>query len=279
MQTGDKQDVVLNLETYEITLLSSWGVNGLYGKYVWSHDNSQLGYISLGGGSNSYYLNYYHLESKTIKQYLLSDEAFIAFLWGWSFDDRYFALQMITNGQSDLYIFDNLTESLVQMTNTPDVELDASWSPNSYELLIGSNSDPNVFNNTTYPYESETLFIMNIDKKQEVLLESLDVTTFAWHPSATKIAYSYNLGTLCFLTIASKETNCPEFEEFPVEDYSFSFSTLPVWSQDGEWLLLAIEKVECGMIYALNPETGEVLRPKTRENCLSGGGVYYWIGQ
>lgn len=271
--------MVLDIESGKITYVSDLGLEGT--GFIWSNNSSTLAFISEGEDGLPY-LNYYDWNTKEItKQYSLPDVDSVFIGAGWSADDRYMALKMVVDGQSDVYVFDHETQEMTQLTNTPDVELFVRWSPIAHELLIGSNSDPDVYRNTVYPYTSDALFIVNLDKEITPLLKLEDdlITMIGWRPGGEQVVYAQWEEGLCFITLASQDITCPDFEGLSKNEFNFPVSNDDFgWSSDGQWLTTIVSPSEGGLwlsVYAVNVETGEAILGTPKEISAQS---FYWIG-
>ena len=59
---------------------------------------------------------------------------------GWSADGSQIAFLAAPDGQFDLYVLDATSRAVQRLTNTPEVEIAALWSPVDATLLVGTTS-------------------------------------------------------------------------------------------------------------------------------------------
>lgn len=193
---------------------------------------------------------------------VFNESAAIFSLAGWSPDSQKFAFITKLNGQIDLYTLDVRSAKVEQLTNSPEIEVLASWSPVENHLLVGITSSTDEAILYVPPGQAEELHL--IDESGQRLPfpgESFrGVSTVAWSPHGQKIAYSI-WGKLCILEIDSLSSSCPLELRLPSEVYSTAFATPATWSADSQWLAFRTsnrDEVACHVLYVYEIAVGRL---------------------
>jgi dipeptidyl aminopeptidase/acylaminoacyl peptidase len=162
------------------------------------------------------------------------------------------------------------------MTNTPDIETRATWSPTEDQLLFGSI--PNTEHALElWPYEANALYLTEGSEANLTELgNSYHILSATWSPNGEKIAYS-NDGQMCIFNLETESDSCPLEDIPPYNSYFAASGDYPSWSADGNWLAFRAtgHKEElCYRVYILELSTNTVV-PADRENCRAG--PLYWL--
>jgi Tol biopolymer transport system component len=242
----------------------------------WSPDGKSILY-GLSGENGGILLILYHVETQVneIITQVNRDLDTPFFLVGWSPDSRKIAFVSQINGQFDLYTFDVESLAQIQLTNSPDVEVIASWSPIHNQLLFGTTTDRVVFDG--HPNQVANLQLVDESGENLRLLGEFEkLRTAAWSSDGNKIAYSDD-GTLCILQLTSNSTVCPLEGSTFANEYRIAFYSPATWSADDNWLAFyAYLKAgnPCSRLYTLNLNTNELTQVDTG-SCLRG--PVYWF--
>lgn len=270
--------VIADLATGELTPLNF--MEGAFDAF-WSPDGRYIVYASSkqeGETQLIVQINKYDMETsqnQTLMEIPVGN-ADPVLLTGWSPDGKNIAFAAEVNGQFDIYRLDVETQTLRQLTNTPEKEVFVSWSPTDNRLLFGTDSDPWAF--SSWPYNAEKLYLIDESgEKLQSLGEFVNLTSMTWSPDGTQIAYS-NEARLCLLTIATEKILCPLNEILPASEYGSAYYYPPAWSADGKWLAFEVNKLAenypCPYIYLLEVATNSVSDTGIR-TCLSTR--IYWL--
>lgn len=192
---------------------------------------------------------------------VFNESEVIFVLAGWSPDSRQFAFITKLNGQIDLYTLNTVTKQIQQLTNTPEIEVEALWSPVENHILYGRAETSDELFLYIPPWGAQTLHL--IDEFGQSLLftdDFGDVTTISWSSNGQKLAVS-SMGKLCILEVVGLSKNCPLEHVLPNEVYSTAFTTTAIWSADSQWLAFRTSKrdqVACHILYVYEIATEQL---------------------
>jgi Tol biopolymer transport system component len=197
---------------------------------------------------------------------LLTETSNILTLAGWSPDSQRIAFistindqdaqvenDLYTFGQFDLSILDIESLALQQITNSPDIELLAAWSPTDELLLLGATPINDSWPNREFilefsPWVANNLYL--IDTSGTTLANLSGSTSVAWSADGKKIAYAGK--PLCVLELETLSSNCLPANNFTIRD----IGEFPSWSADNRWLAVRVQdpekNIQCYTIYILD---------------------------
>ena len=135
-------------------------------------------------------------------------------------------LTPVTQGTrwSDIFVMDNNGENIINLTQTPEIEAHASWSPDGKQI---------VFDRSTGEDDS-AIFVMEADGQnpQRLTLEPGINLAPSWSPDGNRIAFlSYRNGALRIYTMDTNGQNVQQ-----VTQHGREFDGPPVWSPNGRWI-------------------------------------------
>jgi hypothetical protein len=271
--SGQEQFAIANLETGDVLPLQ---LTGNPSRLYWSPDGRYLLYV-IGSQPGRIQMMIYEVQeqrNQVVAEILVQDNSTFL-LAGWASDSDTIAFIAQMNEQYDLYTLRVSNPVVTPLTNTPEAEVWAIWSPTNEQLFFGTYPDPSMLDST--PYIADSVYLINgFQDNPPSLVESGAVTTRpVWSPDGTQIAYS-NDGELCILALETLVKTCPLQATFPIEQYSIAFQSPPAWSADGDWLAFAVQvrdEVTCPKLHLFNM-TANTLIPIDSDNCI--GGPYYW---
>jgi hypothetical protein len=270
--TEPKRLFIADLRTGELSYLNLLRETS---EVFWSPDGRSVLY-GIAGENSSIQLVFYYPETQEneVVTQITRDPNTPFFLVGWSPDSRKIAFVSQINGQFDLYTFDVESLAQTQLTNSPDVEVIASWSPIHNQLLFGTTTDSVVFDG--HPNRVANLQLVDESEENLRLLGEFEkLRTAAWSSDGNKIAYSDD-GTLCILQLTSNATVCPLEESTLAHEYRIAFYAPATWSADDNWLAFYAypEAGEpCSRFYVLNTNSNELTGVDTG-SCRQG--PVYW---
>ena len=90
------------------------------------------------------------------------------------------------DGQWDIYTVDEDGKNLFRVTNTPDAELNPTWSPDGSRLAFSSLRD----GGREYFGGEVTIHVVNADGRGLKVVATESVLRWSWSPDSTMIAYS-----------------------------------------------------------------------------------------
>jgi Tol biopolymer transport system component len=238
-----------------------WSPDGHYLLYTdWQEGDDQLILYNVASADNTPIAN-------------VSDIYYTA---GWSADGGQIAFVANADGRYDLYVLDVNSWAVQRLTNTPEVEIAAVWSPVDRTLLVGSTPyDENVMREG-YLTNVTTLHLIDSDGRSCLLgnFEDVHSGTLAWATDGQRIAYA-DKDTLNILELVTNDTICPKGDARPLG--SFLMEEQPAWSPDDQWLAFRATGFKdnlCFGVYALELATGEV---STVEEGSCTTGSLYWV--
>ena len=178
---------------------------------------------------------------------------------GWSADSQKFAFITKLNGQIDIYTIDITNSQIQQLTDTPEIEIWAVWSPVKNELLYGEI----LTSDEVYPAMMHTLHADALNLITESgepvpfpTIESDRIFRPDWSADGKRLAFSVD-GRLCILEIET-ELICP-MEAIPAA--ANLVVGPPVWSADGAWLAFRAQErneLSCNKLYVFEVRTKEM---------------------
>lgn len=263
-----------NLETGEITLLQ---LLKRPTRIFWTIDSHSFLY-TLGVGEESLQLVSYNIttqENVVLTQFQkTANETWLTS--GLSYDGRLFAFIIETNGQYDVYTLDLETLLLRQVTNTPEVEVEAIWSPVERQLLVRVNQQGERWAFNHPPYISQTLLVIDETGQNVIPLgDDFEATRATWSSDGQEIAY-VDRETLCFMGIVAQEERCPLQGTIFNEQYTNTGTAPLAWSLNNRWVAfygIPKEGYPCPQLFFLDMLTETVVES---EEPTCGARVIYW---
>ena len=144
---------------------------------------------------------------------------------------------------SDIFVMDNNGENIINLTQTPEMEMYASWSPDGGQI---------VFDREVGEDES-AIFIMEADGQnpQRLTFEPGRNSAPSWSPDGNKIAFlSYRNSASRIYTMDTNGQNVQQIAHNQRE-----FDGPPVWSPDGRWLAVMSGDNQGGWgLYVTDPQ-------------------------
>ena len=125
---------------------------------------------------------------------------------------------------SDIFVMDNNGENIINLTQTPEMEMSASWSPDGGQI---------VFDREVGEDES-AIFIMEADGQNPQRLTFEPGRNFepSWSPDGNKIAFLSDRNSAS--RIHTMDTDGQNVQQ--IAHNQPKFDGPPVWSPDGRWL-------------------------------------------
>lgn len=198
----------------------------------WSPDGKYLLYLAYWQGSAKITL----LDIEKKQNQIVTDKLNIYNSGNWSPDGSKFSMVLQVNEQYDIYTFDIHTFALEQVTNTPEVELTALWSPIKNELLVSSvpSGTPAIYHFPT----AWDIYLLDIETKMITPLFPrtyfpLSPKPIIWSPDGSAINYVKN-NELCVLTIETQSSKC--LTTIP-ESLIVTDQPTTAWSSDNKFLI------------------------------------------
>ena len=273
-----------NLTTGQITplnLLSQppevyWSPNGrylLYGVHV-----EELA-TNASYGDSRYQFQIAVYDFQTGENIVLTETMNILILAGWSFDSQQIAFVSATNGQIknglysygqfDLYTFNINSLTIFPLTNTPDIEIFAKWSPIQNLLFFGAMPIGETWPNDSYgleffPWIASHLYLTD-GTNSEAVVSLEDIHSPVWSLDGQQIVYR-RLGSSCFLDVEQVVFDCLPDQSLPMLIGNYE----PSWSSDGRWIAMRVNDPEatqqCGVVYIFDRMTN-IAMPIDRNDC------------
>ena len=125
---------------------------------------------------------------------------------------------------SDIFVMDNNGENIINLTQTPEMEVWASWSPDGEQIVFDREVGE----------DEGAIFIMEADGQnpQRPTFEPGRNYAPSWSPDGNKIAFlSYRNGATRIYTMDTNGQNVQQ-----VTHHGHQFDGPPAWSPDGRWL-------------------------------------------
>ena len=233
-QTGSlPQLVIANVATGQESLINFLEKPS---SIFWSPDGRYLLY-SIAGPDHKVQIVLYDLEKEEniVITEVARERAGLFYLAGWSYDGQKIAFVSENNNQFDLYSLEVNNLTLQQLTNTPEIETIATWSPTEDQLMFGSI--PNTEHALElWPYEANALYLVEGSGSNLTSLgNSYHILSATWSPNGEEIAYSNN-GQICIFNLKTELDSCPLEDIPPYNTYFAASGDYPSWSADGNWL-------------------------------------------
>ena len=161
----------------------------------------------------------------------------------WHPDGQRILFVTLTTQWSDLFVMDNNGENIINLTQTPELEGNASWSPDGGQI---------VFDREVGEDES-AIFVMDADGQnpQRLTFDPGINLAPSWSPDGNKIAFlSYRNGALRTYTMDTNGQNVQQ-----ITHHGREFDGPPVWSPDGRWIaFMSGDDQEDWGLYVTDPQ-------------------------
>ncbi len=217
---------------------------------AWSPKRNQIGYIDA--------LVTIHLPQNPLQIYMmdLTKESVTALTSGgdkeriplaWHPDGQkilFVTLSLVGPGPewSDIFVMDNNGENIINLTQTPEMEVWASWSPDGEQIVFDREVGE----------DEGAIFIMEADGQNPQRLTFEPGRNYApsWSPDGNKIAFlSYRNGATRIYTMDTNGQNVQQ-----VTHHGRQFDGPPAWSPDGRWLAFVSADDEGWGLYITDPQ-------------------------
>lgn len=286
------QIVVADITTGQITPLN---LLSLPNEVYWSPDGKYLLYkvpveeiaVNASYRDSRYQFQIALYRFETQENILLTETMNVLLLAGWSFDSEQIAFVASTNGQTqsnlysygqfDLYTLNVNSSTITPLTDTPDIEVFANWSPTKNLLFWGAMAIAETWPNDSYgleflPWVANQSFVTNASNSETITsLEGVHSPT--WALDGERIVYS-QFGALCFLDVEKMIADCLPKDSIPMLVGGYE----PSWSLDGRWIAMRVNNPElnrqCGIVYILDLITNVATPIDRQGDCLYG--PVYW---
>ena len=143
---------------------------------------------------------------------------------------------------TDIFVMDNNGENIINLTQTPEIEMYASWSPDGGQIVFDREVGEN----------DSAIFIMEADGQNPQQLTFEPGLNFApsWSPDGNKIAFlSDRNGAHRIYTMDTNGQNVQQ-----VTHHGREFDGPPAWSPDGRWLAFVSGDDEGWGLYITDPQ-------------------------
>ncbi len=152
-------------------------------------------------------------------------------------------LTPVTQGTqwSDIFVMDNNGENIINLTQTPEMEMSAGWSPDGEQIVFDRLGE-----------DESAIFIMEANGQNPQRLTFEPVLNYApsWSPDGNKIAFLSNRnGTDRIYTMDTNGQNVQQLAPNQRE-----FDGPPVWSPDGRWLAFVSRDDQGLGFYVTDPQ-------------------------
>jgi TolB protein len=217
---------------------------------AWSPKRNQIGYIDL--------VVTIHLPQNPLQIYMMDltkasvtaltsggDEERIPLAWHPDGQKILFVtLSLVGPGPewSDIFVMDNNGENIINLTQTPEMEVWASWSPDGGQIVFDREVGE----------DEGAIFIMEADGQNPQRLTFEPGRNYApsWSPDGNKIAFlSYRNGATRIYTMDTNGQNVQQ-----VTHHGREFDGPPAWSPDGRWLAFVSGDDEGWGLYITDPQ-------------------------
>ena len=217
----------------------------------WSPKRNQIGYIDV--------IATRHVPRNPLQIYMMDlvkesvtaltsgdDEESIPLAWHPDGQKILFVTQHLFDQEilgSDIFVMDNDGENIINLTQSPEMEISASWSPDGGQI---------VFDREVGEDES-AIFIMEADGQnpQRLTFEPGRNSAPSWSPDGDKIAFlSYRNRESRIYTM---DTNGQNLQQIAYNQREFDGP--PIWSPDGKWLAVMSGDNQGGWgLYVTDPQ-------------------------
>ena len=217
---------------------------------AWSPKRDQIGYIDLVATKHSplHPLQIYMMDlTKASVTALTSggDEEKIPLAWHPDGQKILFVTLSLIGQETlwtDIFVMDNNGENIINLTQTPEIEMYASWSPDGGQIVFDREVGEN----------DSAIFIMEADGQNPQQLTFEPGLNFApsWSPDGNKIAFlSDRNGAHRIYTMDTNGQNVQQ-----VTHHGREFDGPPAWSPDGRWLAFVSGDDEGWGLYITDPQ-------------------------
>lgn len=231
-------------------------------RYIfWSPDGKHLLYVE-DGANNDIKLMLYEFETanSTMLVTIPRRNTNVKFrIANWSPDSLKIAYVAEIEEQFDLFTIDIETMAIQQLTDDPEAEVYVAWSPIENKILVATSS--NNFNEQTFPYRAQRLYLLDESGTRQFLAEFEELNQVSWSPDGLQMA-TVNSGQICLLTLETLRQTCPLEDVLPADEFGAAFSFPPAWSPDSQWLAFqAVRRggLPCITFYIFNLFTNELV--------------------
>ena len=217
---------------------------------AWSPKRNQIGYIKIVTTSHPppnplqiYMMNL--AEANVTPLTSGGDEERIPLAWHPGGQRILFVMLTPVEGTqwSDVFVMDNNGENIINLTQTPEIEANASWSPDGKQIVFDREVGE----------DDGAIFVMEADGQnpQRLTFDPGINLAPSWSPDGNRIAFlSYRNGALRIYTMDTNGQNVQQ-----VTHHGREFDGPPVWSPDGRWLafMSGDDKKDWGL-YVTDPQ-------------------------
>ncbi len=218
---------------------------------AWSPKRSQIGYIDAVATRHvpRNPLQIYKMDlTKESVTALTSggDEESIPLAWHPDGQKILFVTQYLFDQEilgSDIFVMDNDGENIINLTQSPEMEISASWSPDGGQI---------VFDREVGEDES-AIFIMEADGQnpQRITFQPGRNSAPSWSPDGNKIAFLSSRNRVP--RIYTMDTNGQNVQQ--IAHNQRVFDGPPIWSPDGKWLAVMSGDNQGGWgLYVTDPQ-------------------------
>ena len=161
----------------------------------------------------------------------------------WHPDGQRILFVTLTTQWSDIFVMNNNGENIINLTQTPEMEMSASWSPDGKQIVFDREVGE----------DDSAIFIMEADGQnpQRLTFEPGINLAPSWSPEGNRIAFlSDRNGALRIYTM---DTSGQDVQQ--VTHHGREFDGPPVWSPDSEWIaFMSGDDQEDWGLYVTDPQ-------------------------
>ena len=143
---------------------------------------------------------------------------------------------------SDIFVMDNNGENIINLTQTPEMEMSASWSSDGGQIVFDREVEE----------DESAIFIMEADGQNPQRLTFQPGRNFApsWSPNGNKIAFLSSRNRVP--RIYTMDTNGQNVQQ--IAHHQRLFDGPPAWSPDGRWLAFMSGDNQGWGLYVTDPQ-------------------------
>ena len=143
---------------------------------------------------------------------------------------------------SDIFVMDNNGENIINLTQTPEMEMSASWSPDGGQIVFDREVGE----------EEIAIFIMEADGQNPQRLTFQPGRNFvpSWSPDGNTIAFLSDRNRAP--RIYTMDTDGQDVQQ--IAHHQRLFDGPPAWSPDGKWLAFMSGDTQGSGLYVTDPQ-------------------------